>query len=296
MYHSFAHYRDGLLPLKTPNVIHKPRTKGFTASSVQFEDGTEASDVDFIVLATGYDYRFPFLDPSDPYHQSSQEPPANGRHSIVTTNASAHSRSRGEQRLTVNLKYLFPLDRHIVSLSSLHPLNALAFIGLPYLTSNSPSDIAQSMFAGHLIAQPERVYPTSHITRQDGWNETLARELLLKDLTAFENRLAREGSDVYRLGHRVNIGSYTDTEYQDSLITHLRTQGLVPTHDGEYIFVEPWRTRGEKKKLELRRLWREIESRGEVEVRRWLDGVETEEEWADLIDRILEWGEADRIQ
>ena len=296
MYHSFSSYGNSVPTWKVPGTIYKPKTKGFTGSSVQFEDGTEVSGVDVVILATGYSYRSPFLDPSDPYNQPSRGPPTNGRHAIVTTNASGHSRSEGEQRLTTNLNYLFPIDRHSVSLSSLHPLNALFFIGLPFPVANSLNGIAQSMFAGHLIAHPDRVYPTSHITGKRDWNETLARGLLLKNLTTFENGLADEGFDIYRLGHKMDLGSRTDAEYQDSLIMHLRAQGLVPSHEGGYIFVEPWRTRAREKTLELRCIWKEIESRGEGEVKRWLDGVETEEEWVDLMDRLLEWGEEHGIR
>ena len=136
--------------------------------------------------------------------------------------------------------------------------------------------------------------PTSHITGHEGWNETLARELLLKNLTAFENRLADEGFDVYHLGHGVEVGSNADVEYQDSLIGHLQSQGLVPQRDRRYIFVEPWRTRARDKVLELRRIWEEIED-CEEEVRWWLDGVETEREWAHLMDRLLEWGDGYEI-
>ena len=296
VYHSFSHYSSGASPWKVPGTIYKPRTKGFTGSSVQFEDGTEVSDVEVVILATGYDYRFPFLDPLDSYNQPSGGLPINDRRVIVTTDASAHSRSEGEQRLMTNLNYLFPVDRHIVSLSPLHPLNALFFIGLPFPGANGLNGIAQGMFAGHLIAHPDRVYPTSRVAGQRGWNETLVRELLLKNLTAFENQLTNQGFDIYRLGHRMNFGLYTDAEYQDSLIVHLQTQGLVPSHDGGYIFVEPWRTRVRTKVFELRKIWKGIESQGEEEVRRWLDGVETEEEWADLMDRLLEWGEEHGIQ
>ena len=170
----------------------------------------------------------------------------------MTTNASVYSSLEGEARLTLNLKHLSPIDWHIVSLSSLYPLNALLFIGLPFPVAAAPSDVAQSIFAGHLIAQPDHVYPTSHITGHKGWNETLVRELLLENLTAFENRLADEGFDVYHLCHRLNIGSYyNETGYQDSLIEHLRSQGLVPPHDGGYIFVEPWRIRGRENILRL---------------------------------------------
>ena len=284
------------LPWEIPGAIYKPRTKGFTPSSVQFEDGTEIFDVQVVVLATGYDYRFPFLDPSDPYNPPGKgSPPAQERHAVVTTNSSSYSRPEGERRLTANLKYLFPLDRQIVSLSSLHPLSALLFIGLPSRIASAPSSVAQSMFAGHLIARPESVYPTSHITGHKDWNETFARELLLKNLTAFENQLADEGFDVYHLGHKMNIGSCSENDYQDSLIVHLQSQGLVPPHDGGYVFVEPWRTQGRRNIFQLRKIWRKIESRGEEEVGRWLDGIKTEEEWADLMDRLLKWGEESGI-
>ena len=213
----------------------------------------------------------------------------------MTTDASAHSRSGAEPRLTENLQYLFPIDKQIVSLSSLHPLNALLFIGLPYRTVYAPFNIAQSIFAGRLISQPDRVYPTSHLTRRESWNETLARELLLKNLTTFENRLADEGFDLYRLGHKMNLGWYTDDEYQDSLIAYLQSQGLVPRHEGGYVFVELWRIRAKGHILRMRRIWQEIESLGEEEVKRWLDGVETEEEWADLMDRVMEWGKEHEI-
>ena len=204
----------------------------------------------------------------DPYNQPTKDIPYD-RRAVLTTNASAYARSEGEPRLTENLKYLFPLDRQIISLSSFHPLNALLFIGLPYRTGYPPSDVAQGIFAGHLISHPDQVYPTSHVTSGKSWNETLARELLLKNLTAFENQLDGEGFDPYRIGHKMNLGWYTEDEYQDSLISHLQSQGLVPRRNG-YIFVEPWRTRARRNIPKLLRIWKGIERRGEEEVERWL--------------------------
>ena len=118
------------------------------------------------------------------------------------------------------------------------------------------SGIAQSTFVGHLVAQPDRMYPTSHIIGHGGWNETFARELLLRDLTAFEGRLADEGFDVYRLGHKMNPGSYNETGYQDSLIADLQARGLVPRQDRGYAYVEPWRIRGRANLFQLQKIWR----------------------------------------
>ena len=205
VYLSFTDYGKNTPGWKVPGVIHKPRTKGFTPSSVLFEDGTEVSDVQVVILASGYDYRFSLLDPSEPYNQFPQDIPTHDQRVVVTANASAHSRLEREPRLMENLRYLFPIDRQIVSLSSLHPLIALKFVGLPYRTAYAASNIGQSIFASHLISHHDRVYPTSRLTGREGWNETLVRELLLKNLTAFENRLADDGFDLYRIGHKMNF-------------------------------------------------------------------------------------------
>ena len=72
VYLSFTDYGKNTPGWKVPGVIHKPRTKGFTPSSVPFEDGMEDFDIQIDILATGYDYRFPFPNPSDPYNQHPQ--------------------------------------------------------------------------------------------------------------------------------------------------------------------------------------------------------------------------------
>lgn len=115
---------------------------------------------------------------------------------------------------------------------------------------NVPRDIPRSIFVGHLIARPERVYPTSHITDQE---QGVDGELLLKNLTTFESMSTREGFDIYHLGYRMNVGSHINPEYQDPVITHLRTQGLVPTHGGGYTVVEPCRARRESRHLRPKR-------------------------------------------
>lgn len=44
------------------SVIVKPNIKHFTAHGVEFEDGTQADDIDVVIFATGYKFGFPFLD------------------------------------------------------------------------------------------------------------------------------------------------------------------------------------------------------------------------------------------
>ncbi|KAL8597540.1 hypothetical protein ACOMHN_033411 [Nucella lapillus] len=45
------------------SVVIKPDVKLFTASGVEFVDGTIENNIDVVVLATGYKFGFPFLDP-----------------------------------------------------------------------------------------------------------------------------------------------------------------------------------------------------------------------------------------
>ena len=84
----------------------------FTPDAIVFVDGSQAFDVDVVILGTGYDLRVPFLE-------------ASGE---ITMKPKSTKRDRG---LTTNLRYLFPLRQHIFSLSASYPTNALAFIWRP---------------------------------------------------------------------------------------------------------------------------------------------------------------------
>lgn len=45
-------------------IVVKPNIKRFHANRVEFDDGTTLNDIDAVILATGYKYKFPFLDSS----------------------------------------------------------------------------------------------------------------------------------------------------------------------------------------------------------------------------------------
>ncbi|XP_071983261.1 flavin-containing monooxygenase 3-like isoform X2 [Engystomops pustulosus] len=46
------------------SIMIKQRVKKFTETSVHFEDGSVVENLDIVILATGYEYSFPFLDES----------------------------------------------------------------------------------------------------------------------------------------------------------------------------------------------------------------------------------------
>ena len=112
-----------------PSVIRKPVISHFTRDSIVFVDKTEI-DVDSVILATGYQTRKPFLEA--------------GHILIIDPTATNHTET---QVLVTNTHYIFPLYRHIFSLSSMYPTTALAFVGLQdgQFVSICASGLAQSI-------------------------------------------------------------------------------------------------------------------------------------------------------
>jgi hypothetical protein len=243
--------------------------------SVVFEDGSEASDVDVILLATGYENRFPFLCPSDPYASNSTS-----RHGepVLITDPHAKSRSNGD-RIVTNLNYVFPVDRQIISLSSSHPLNALTFVGMPLPIANAPSDILQSLFIGHLIANRDSLFLGE---------EDAARQRLLDELSIHERQLKEQGYDPYVIGQKLVGKNNTEVDYQEELYSFMKSRGVIPEDGKKY--VEEWRIKGRSNELQLKTTWKEIERQGDAE--KWLEGVRTEEEWGNLLERLVKYSKS----
>ena len=187
---------DVTLPEGSEGVIVKPDVTHFTKDAIVFSDGTELRDVDAVILATGYELLKPFLESGG----------------WITVDRSARSRSSSSKRggaLVTNTKYIFPLHKHILSLSPEYPVNALAFIGLPTRIANCPSDFAQGLFVAHAIASPSILAP-----RQD----------LLEELSKQEEELRKIGRDPYIFGHSMLPDRATASDYQDDLVEFLKRQ------------------------------------------------------------------------
>lgn len=250
----------------------KPEISHFTENGVVFVDGTSI-DPDVVLLGTGYELRKPFLERTGELHA---DPSAHDNSSI------------SEGGLYTNLRYVFPLHRHILSLSASYPTNALAFIGLPTYIPNCPSDVAQSLFAAHAIVNPS-IFPS--------------RDELLQELAAYDEHLRSLGLDPYTNGHRMLLGT-GPSDYQDELVDFLKEkvrfmrqnmdllfislgcQGVIP--DTGKKFVEGWR-RDIYNYQALKRGWARIRELGVGED--WTKDVETEAQWADLMWRVNEWQE-----
>ncbi|KDQ62147.1 hypothetical protein JAAARDRAFT_121811 [Jaapia argillacea MUCL 33604] len=258
LYHSFDDSSRRVNPQPpVPGSIRKPRISHFTPTSIEFTDNTtihtSPSTPISILLGTGYELRIPFLSPS-----------------TLTVSPTINSSTTS---LTTNLRYIRPLYRHILSLDSRMPTNALAFVGLPVWIANAPSDYAQGLFIAHAIAN-HGTWPT----RQEMYRE-------LEEV--WEADLVEKGIDPFHNGHRFPTeGSAED--YQDSLITFLRSTSpipLPPTTSNPY--VESWRRRGRDAAFLMRRGWLRAETLGIEE--EFIKGAVNEEDWARVMKRLEEW-------
>ncbi|PPQ62756.1 hypothetical protein CVT24_000450 [Panaeolus cyanescens] len=227
----------------------RPAVSHFNKHGVVFVDGTEVA-ADVVIVCTGYEHVKPFL---------------NEGH-MLQTDRGAHSNDTYASALVTNTRYIFPLYRHILSLSPEYPTNALAFIGLPSYIANCPSDIAQSLFAVHAILNPGILG---------------SRESLLAELNGYEEGLRKRNFDPYIVGHQLNG---TSVDYQDELVGFLKAKGVI-RDDGKK-FVEDWR-RDILTYQYLRRGWRRLEALGQAD--EWVKDAETEEQWADVMSRLNAW-------
>lgn len=218
------------------------------------------------MLGTGYEMRIPFLTQGG----------------ALAVDPSAESCPLDPPKLTTNLRYVFPLHEHVFSLAGSYPTTALAFVGLPILVANCPSDVAQSLFIAHAIANPD-LLPT--------------REEMLAQLRQKEGHMRTKGFDPYRVGHRLIDVDDTQRpdgrppdmghDYQDDLVQYLKEKGALP-NDGKP-FVEDWRRIVRNDSEYLYNAWQRVEGLGEEAVRRWLKGARTEDDWVDVMHRLIEW-------
>lgn len=243
-------------------MIVKPPISHFTDDAIVFEDGTSLESVDSVILATGYKFLVPFL--SRIPKNSGVKTPA------LVTSATAAVNSTTASSLTTNERYIFPLHEHIFSLSPAFPPTALAFVGLPVLIANCPSDRAQALLIAHALADPALLPP---------------RSAMLAGLVHREESLRARGFDPYYYGHKMVGGDDEAQAYQNALVRYLKQRGALPDDGRDY--VEPWRVMARKQARLLARAWSRVEQLGEEE--RWLEGVSTEEEWADVMWRLVEW-------
>ncbi|KAH7098392.1 FAD/NAD(P)-binding domain-containing protein [Auriculariales sp. MPI-PUGE-AT-0066] len=243
---------------------------------VMWNDGTtEKLDVDVIILATGYQLRYPFLSEDT---ISVREDPS-GIFPFASDGSSLTVQSYTE-KLSHTSQAVLPLVQHVLPLD-LFPSPTLAVIGLTWRVAPFPIFEAQARFAIRIF---------------DLWREGGGAPL---DLDAERSRLstrysilAERGGSVHaeRAWHSLEDGSPEDQQF--AYRRHLIRIAL----DREDTQLEQeihWAEEMYDAKVVLRKAWHAVEALGDGEVRQWLDGVgEGDREtamksWMGMIHRLL---------
>ncbi|KAH7103146.1 FAD/NAD(P)-binding domain-containing protein [Auriculariales sp. MPI-PUGE-AT-0066] len=251
-----------------------PAFSHFASDAVHLSNGSALPQVDFVILATGYQVRFPFLTAGGVLDEVDSDSP------------------QPDDHLTTNARYVHPLYEHTLSLDQRYPLSALFFIGI---ARNDPTGIAcyaQALFAAHTLTQPSLLQ---------------TRLQLLSALKAREDRVrADSGVEPGRNGHKIDSGygaraGYdADGPYQDLLVHSLRE--LDPSLAGQsgiprsgFNYTERWRRSASMNSLQVMYGWHaRLVNEGEG-LDGWegdfVRGVRSEADYLDAVSRFVEWWE-----
>lgn len=113
---------------------------------------------------------------------------------------------------------------------------------------------------------------------------------MLDALQKREQHYYARGYDPYRIGHRlVDVDGHGNAsyDYEERLVRYLKDRGAIPDDGNPY--VEDWRRLSFEEFQTLWRAWQRVEGLGDREVQNWLDGTRTEEQWGDLMRRLIDW-------
>ena len=247
------------LPI-SPDVKTVTQIERFTPHSIIFDDNTTLTHIDTIMLATGYEYRIPYL--------------TAGGHLTVTRPSSVIADNT--TTLRTNLHYIWPLWRHVLSLDPTYPLGSLYFVNLGYPAVSTFCSVAHGLFIMHTILKPELLD---------------SREAFFADLEVQEARYRAKGYDPKHSGHRVDFDQGVNA-YQNGIVKYLQDRGLgglpeIPPAGQN--FTPEWRDLASDRVLTWKLGWDRLEKAGDIVIQQWLDGVETEEQWAELLVRLLKW-------
>ncbi|KAI0819410.1 FAD/NAD(P)-binding domain-containing protein [Trametes gibbosa] len=227
---------------------------------VLFEDGTSESGINQVVLATGYQFSFPFL--SNPEVEPTLPPPVPPIPSVLY-NSTYH---------------VFPLAKHMFPLVSSYPPSSIAFLGLPLRVAPFPLTEIQTQAALKVFTDPRSLdLPREADALRARYDALLAS--VTPKLQALDQTAEVAVADAW-----FRFGFTEQFDYRDELYEFVGTTYRVPRWERE-LFEE---------KDQLRERCRELERRGEAEA--WLRGVGTGanpvQEWADFMYKVLIEGPA----
>ncbi|KAF4607606.1 hypothetical protein EYR38_001678 [Pleurotus pulmonarius] len=242
------------------NVKTRGRITSYRAdlNTVVFEDGSTEEDIDFVILATGYELSFPFLSPE--VLISGVAPPIPPL-----------------PRDTYNSTYnVFPLAKHIFPLQSRYPPSSLAFVCLLMRVVPFPLMEAQARVILHTFAHPDAIDDTEEAVDIITHYEDLRREI-------GDTNPDTMSKQISKMWH-VCRGD-KQFSYRDELHRFAERDGLGA------VVVPDWIKEAYEKKEVLRELWVDLVNKGEADD--WVRGVgeKGEYEWVDVLRRMIQYAE-----
>ncbi|KAG8957112.1 hypothetical protein FRC03_010520 [Tulasnella sp. 419] len=235
---------------------------------VTYEDGTSDENVDWVILATGYEFNYSFLP------QIVEAFPPSG----VLFPPALH-----------NSKYhLYPLAQHLFPLppppsqtttSPAIPPSAIAFIGLPSRLSPVPICEVQALAAIRLF---QSASDPSLVDLDTQRRKLLERrnQILTSNPNAPEEeilaKLWHKMPDLEQYEYRKELVAFA-AGYDEDKIKELEQRGWK---------FEDWVVEAYMNKDVLRAEWRDVEACGEAD--EYVRGVGTSEGWIKLMNRLLE--------
>ncbi|KAF8068865.1 hypothetical protein FPV67DRAFT_1094160 [Lyophyllum atratum] len=237
---------------------------------VAFEDGTTEEEVSHCILATGYEFSFPFF--SADILRSKAPPLAPPLPSEMYN--STYS--------------IFPLARHMFPLQNAFPPSSLVFLGrILHRVAPFPVLEAQARAALHAFGNPGSLDPIRESV------DVMARyeELSL--------RVGNDPSVIAKAWHRFEpLDQY---DYRSALYNFVvRASGdSGPVRDGEEgkgssAYAE-WEKEGYVNRTLLRNAWVKLEKSGEAD--KWVRGVGEggKHEWVEMMRKFMTWAEEQEI-
>ncbi|TFK26622.1 FAD/NAD(P)-binding domain-containing protein [Coprinopsis marcescibilis] len=263
--HTVIHSQSGATRLDKGDLKLRGRIKQYEQDgAVTFEDGSKETGVDHCILATGYEYTYPFL--SSDILNPSYTPP------IPPLPLTLHNS-------TFNV---FPLAQHIWPIQSTQPYppTSLAFLGLLFRVSPFPLVEVQAKAVLTAFAHP------SHLDLTQEAVEVMNRYQELRGTLWGASGDIDEVQGISKAWHRFEAQQQYD--YRDHLSMFIESADPFPDQP---IRVPSWEREMYDKKNILRATWVALEKSGEAED--WVRGVGEGgvEEWVDLLRKLLKRGE-----
>ena len=214
---------------------------------VVFEDGSTESGINTVILATGYQFNFPFL--SEPEVVPSM-PPRVPPIPPVLYNSTYH---------------IFPMAKHLFPLVTSYPPSSLAFLGLPLRVAPFPLAEVQTQAALKVFAHPETL---------DLQHETAALQ------ARYEQFKAEKGDDEVMIADAwFRFGFKEMFDYRDELHAFVGDAYRIPQWERELF--------EQKDLLRERCRALDESGETEAWLRGVGSGKEPFEEWAELMWKIL---------